>query len=155
MQAGDQAPDFTLYSDEKEPFSLRVARQTGPVVMFFFPAAFSSVCTDELSEVSNTLEDFGDCSVVGISTDSPMTLAAFRDANGLRFPLLSDHDADVCKAYGVKYDRDFTSMELDRIAQRSVFVVDREGVIRHVQIMPHAGKIPDMEADRMAVSELC
>lgn len=154
MEIGVKAPEFTLYSDEKEPFSLNMARQSGNVVLLFFPAAFSSVCTTELNDASNMIEEFGDNRVVGISTDSPMALAAFRQANSIRFPLLSDHDAEVCAAYGVKYDRDFTAMQLDRIAKRSAFVIDRDGVVRHAQIMPNAGQIPDLDAIREALAEL-
>lgn len=154
MDVGDKAPDFTLYTDEKQPFSLSKALQSGNVVLLFFPAAFSSVCTNEWNQASNTLDQYGDNHVVGISTDTPMALAAFKEANDLRFPLLSDHDAEVCAAYGVKYDRDFTPMQLDRIAKRSAFVIDRDGVIRHVQIMPNAGQIPDLDAVRDALADL-
>lgn len=152
IKPGDTAPDFTLYSHTKEPFQL--SAQHGAVVLFFFPGAFSSVCTTELNEVNNELPSFGDATVVGISTDSPFALNAFATQNDFSFPLLSDHDAEVCAEYGVKYDRDFTPMQLDRIAQRSVFVIDRDGVVQHVQVMENAGKTPDIEAVKQAVASL-
>lgn len=152
IQPGNSAPDFTLYSHEKEPFQL--SAQHGAVVLFFFPGAFSSVCTTELNEVNNDLAGFGNATVVGISTDSPFTLAAFAEQNGFSFNLLSDHDAEVCAAYGVKYNRDFTPMQLDRIAQRSVFVIDRDGVVQHVQIMENAGQIPNMDAVKQSIASL-
>ncbi|MEQ9104410.1 MAG: peroxiredoxin [Rhodothermales bacterium] len=152
IKPGDTAPDFTLYSHEKEPFQL--SAQRGVVVLLFFPGAFSSVCTTELNDVNNDLAGFGDATVVGISTDSPFTLNAFAEQNGFSFRLLSDHDAEVCAAYDVKYDRDFTPMQLDRIAKRAAFVVDRDGVVQHVQIMEHAGKMPDLDAIKQSIASL-
>lgn len=154
MDVGEKAPDFTLYTDEKEPFSLSKALLSGNVALLFFPAAFSSVCTNEWNLVSSTMDEYGNDHVVGISTDTPMALAAFKEANDLRFPLLSDHDAEVCAAFDVKYDHDFTPMQLDRIAKRSVFVIDRDGIIRYIQVMPNAGQIPDMDAVKQALAEL-
>jgi peroxiredoxin len=152
IKTGNTAPDFTLYTHEKEPFQL--SAQRGPVVLLFFPGAFTSACTTELNTVNNDLAAYGDATVAGISTDSPFALSAFAEQNGFSFPLLSDHDAEVCAAYGVKYDRDFTPMQLDRIAKRAAFVIDRDGVVQHVQIMEHAGKMPDLDAIKQSVSSL-
>lgn len=152
IKKGDTAPDFTLYDNSKEPFQL--SAQHGAVVMLFFPGAFTSVCTTELNTVSNDLAGYGGATVVGISTDSPFALDAFATQNELSFKLLSDHDAEVCAAYGVKYDRDFTPMQLDRIAKRAVFVVDRDGAVQHVEIMDNAGQMPDLDAIKESVASL-
>ncbi|NNE69394.1 MAG: redoxin domain-containing protein, partial [Rhodothermales bacterium] len=70
LSVGDRAPDFSLFTDEKEAFTLSEAVKTGPVVLLFFPAAFTGVCTTEVNEVSNDLGAYGDSTtVVGISTD--------------------------------------------------------------------------------------
>ena len=120
IETGRKAPDFTLFDDQKQPFTLSQATGKRPGLLLFFPGAFTSLCTTELNEVSNALEDFGtNTQVVGISTDSPFALAEFRKVNGFRFPLLSDHDATVCTAYGARYHGDFTPMKLDRIARRA------------------------------------
>ena len=124
-------------------------------MLLFFPAAFSGVCTTELNEVNNALASYGaDTTVVGISTDAPFSLAEFRKANGLSFNLLSDHEANVCRLYGTKYDRDFTPMKLDRISKRSAFVVDREGAVRYAEVLESAGNMPDLARIRELASSL-
>lgn len=154
VTVGQPAPDFTLYTSDREPWTL--SEQRRPVVLLFFPGAFTSVCTDELSTVSNDLhayEDLG-AAVVGISTDSPFALAEFRRVHGFGFPLLSDHDAEVAAAYGAKYDGDFTDMKLSRIAKRAAFVVDAEGVVRYAEVLDNAGRLPDLEAVRRTLREI-
>lgn len=148
LQAGDTAPNFTLYDDELQPFSLKEALKTGRTVLFFFPGAFTSVCTTELTTISNDYsryEDLG-AEVVGISTDSPFALAEFKKVHGFPFRLLSDHDAEVSAAYQAKYDKDFTSMNLSRVAKRAAFVVDPDGTLVYAETLDNAGNQPDFEA---------
>jgi peroxiredoxin len=155
IEIGQTAPDFTLFDDRKTPFTLSDLRGKKDVVLLFFPGAFTSVCTTELNTVSNDLDAYGsDTQVVGLSTDSPFALAEFRKVHGFRFPLLSDHDAEVCAAYGAKYDHDFTPMKLDRIAKRAAFVIDRDGVVRYAEVLEHAGELPNLDAVKAVLSEL-
>jgi len=146
MQIGDKAVDFSLYSDKKKLFQLSQVTKEGPVLLLFFPAAFTGTCTTELNEVNNTLEEYGGATVVGISTDTPFTLAEYGKVNALRFDLLSDHDAEVSALYQTKYDEGFTGMKLVRISKRSAFVIDREGVIQYIEVLENPGRIPDLEA---------
>ena len=146
LSTGDIAPDFTLYDDATAPFSLSEARSAGPVVLLFFPGAFTSVCTTELNTVGNDYARYEGAQVVGISTDSPFALAEFRKANRFPFRLLSDHDGETAAAYGAKYDRDFTPMNLDRIARRAAFVVAPDGTIAYAEVLESAGDQPDFEA---------
>jgi len=152
MNVGDLAPDFTLYSNNNTAFHL--ASQEQPVVLLFFPGAYTSVCTTELNEVSNDLPAYGRATVVGISTDSPFALAAYAKENAFAFELLSDHDADVSAAYGSKYDNDFTPMKLDRISKRSAFVIDRDRTIRYAEVLDNAGEIPDLAAVKDTLKSL-
>ena len=90
LSAGDTAPDFSLFDARRSRSRSSEARQGGPVVLLFFPGAFTSVCTTELNTVGNDFaryEDLG-ATVVGISTDSPFALAEFKKANGFPFRLL-------------------------------------------------------------------
>lgn len=152
MKVGDRAPDFTLYSHAKNAFHL--GSQDTPVVLLFFPGAFTGVCTTELNHVSNDLESYAPATVVGISTDSPFALAAYAEQQGFRMPLLSDHDASVSAVYGSKYNKDFTPMKLDRIAKRSAFVIDAGGVIRYAEVLENAGEIPDLDAVKNVLAAL-
>ena len=148
LNTGDAAPDFTLFDEQMAPFSLADARANGPVVVLFFPGAFTSVCTTELNTVGNDYaryEDLG-AEVVGVSTDSPFALAEFKKVNGFPFRLLSDHDARVADAYGAKYDNDFTPMKLDRVARRAAFVVNPDGTLAYAEVLESAGDQPDFDA---------
>ena len=154
VNEGQSAPDFTLYSDAMEPFSLSDHRGE-PVLLLFFPGAFTSVCTTELNTVNNSRTKFADgVQIAGISTDSPFVLSEFSSVNDLQFPLLSDHNAEVSAAYSAKYDHDFTNMALDRIAKRAAFVLDREGTIRYAEVLDNAGKQPNFEAIEEVLSTL-
>lgn len=143
-EEGERAPDFTLFTAEEAPWQLS-EKLDRPVVLLFFPGAFTSVCTSELSTVSTDYEAFGDTHVVGISTDSPFVLSEFQSVHNFDFPLLSDHDGEVSALYGTKYDQNFTDMNLDRIAKRSAFVIDQEGIVRYSEVLDNAGKLPDFE----------
>ncbi len=155
ISKGQPAPDFSLYSDTMESFALS-DRRGQPLLLLFFPGAFTSVCTTELNTVNKEQDAFGgdDVQIVGISTDSPFVLHEFKSVNELQFPLLSDHDAEVSAAYGAKYDHDFTDMNLDRISKRAAFVVDGEGIIRYAEVLDNAGKMPDFEAIQATLANL-
>jgi len=153
LEVGDAAPDFELYTDQNEPWRLSTHLDT-PVLLLFFPGAFTSVCTTELNSVSNDLGRFQDATVVGISTDSPFVLQEFRSVHDFAFPLLSDHEAKVSAKYRAKYQNDFTPMNLDRISKRSAFVVDGEGVIRYKEVLDNAGNQPDFDAIEEVIAGL-
>lgn len=150
---GDSAPDFELFTDQNEAWRLSDHLDT-PVLLLFFPGAFTSVCTTELNTVSNDLDRFGDVTVVGISTDSPFVLEEFRSVHDFAFSLLSDHDGEVSARYGAKYQNNFTPMNLDRISKRSAFVIDREQIVRYREVLDNAGNQPDFEAIRDTLSGL-
>jgi len=153
VAVGESAPDFELYSSEMEPW--RLADQKGqPVLLLFFPGAFTSVCTTELNTVNNHLDEMGDAVVVGISTDSPFVLEEFREAHDFSFSLLSDHDAEVAQLYGSKYQNNFTPMNLDRIAKRSAFVIDADGTVRYAEVLDNAGNQPDFDAIQDTLASL-
>jgi glutaredoxin-dependent peroxiredoxin len=154
IEAGTKAPDFSLYSEKRELFTL--SEQSGHVLILFYPGAFSSVCTTELNNVNNESEIYDEYAVqvVGISTDSPFVLNEFRKVNKLSFPLLSDHDGAVSALYGARYNHDFTHMKLDRISKRAAFLVDDEGVIRYAEVLENAGELPDFDAIKRMIASL-
>ena len=96
VDVGSTAPDFTLTNHDRQPVTLS-AQRGKPVVLAFFPAAFSSVCAKELCTFRDSFAKLGqaEAQVYGISVDTFFTLKAFHDQQKLSFPLLSDFSADV------------------------------------------------------------
>ena len=145
LAVGDTAPDFTLTAHDKSSVSLREMRGDR-VVLAFFPAAFTGVCTKEmctLSEGMSVLESDG-ASVLGISVDSLFSNSAFAEANDISFPLLSDVHRETVNAYGVAL-ADFVIPGYT-VAQRSVFVVEEDGSIGYAWVADNPGQEPDYEA---------
>src|SRR5512139_754029 len=101
LEPGDPAPDFALMTDTGE--TLRLADLAGRrVVLYAYPAAMTPGCTTQACDFRDSLSALkaAGLEVVGISPDSPQKLAAFRDRDGLTFPLVSDPDRSVLTAYG-------------------------------------------------------
>jgi len=148
---GQQAPDFTLYDSAKNRVSLQDYKGK-KVVLLFFPLAFTSVCTKELCYVRDNITLFNniDAQVLGISVDSLYTLAKFKEEQGLNFPLLSDFNKDVSKAYGALYDE--FSYGMKGVSKRASFVIDRQGTIKYADVLPNAGDLPDFEAIQSALT---
>lgn len=152
-EKGDLAPDFALFTDDEEPWRLS-DQQSRPVVLLFFPGAFTSVCTAELRSVNTEFDAFDEAQVVGISTDSPFVLSQFQSAHGFGYPLLSDHDAKVSAKYGAKYQQNFTHMELDRIAKRAAFVIDHSRRVQYAEVLDDAGQHPDFQVVESTIQQL-
>src|SRR6266480_6722839 len=133
---GSKAPDFTLTSHERQPVTLS-AQRGRPVVLAFFPAAFSSVCTKELCTFRDSLARLNQAKaqVFGISVDTFFTLKAFHDDQKLTFPLLSDFNKEAIRDYGV-FNEDMIGLK--GIAKRAVFVIDQNGVVRHREVLDDA-----------------
>lgn len=147
LSVGDFAPDFTLYDNHGHPWTLSEHRGK-KVVLLFFPGAFTSVCTTEMNAINNDLDRYEGlgAEVVGISTDAPSALAEFSKVNDFRFPLLSDHDAEVAGAYGARFSRREHRLGYDRIAKRAVFVVGEDGKLIHAEVLRNTGNQPDFDA---------
>ncbi|MFI9288111.1 peroxiredoxin [Streptomyces werraensis] len=127
IPVGAQAPDFELKDNHGAPVRLSDFRGRKNVVLLFYPFAFTGVCTGELSEIRDRLEQFAerDAEVLAVSNDSIHTLRVFGEQEDLPFPLLSDFwpHGNVSRAYGV-FDED------KGCAVRGTFVIDRQGVVR-------------------------
>ncbi len=153
LQVGDKAPDFTLYSSEKAEESL--AKYQGKnVVLLFFPMAFTSVCTEELCTMRDNLSVYDNlnAAILGVSVDSPFTLAKFKEEQKLNFPLLSDFNKEVSRSYGALYE-EFV-LGLRGVSKRSAFVIDKEGSIRYAEVLESAGDLPNFAAIKETLSDL-
>jgi glutaredoxin-dependent peroxiredoxin len=140
---GSRAPDFTLTNQDRQPVTLSEQRGK-PVVLAFFPAAFSSVCQKEMCTFRDSMGRLGTASaqVYGVSVDTFFTLKAFQDQQKLNFPLLSDFNKQAIRDYGV-FNEDMIGLK--GIAKRAVFVIDKDGIIRHREVLEDARKEPDYE----------
>jgi peroxiredoxin (alkyl hydroperoxide reductase subunit C) len=150
LAVGDVAPDFTLKNQYGEPVSLSDYRSSKHVVLVFYPFAFSGICTGELREIRDGLEDFegDDIQVLAISCDAMYALRAWADAEGHFFPLLSDfwpHGA-VARSYGV-------FSEQNGFAIRGTFLIDVDGVIRWT-LVHGIGEVRDFGGYRDALASL-
>ena len=151
VDVGSIAPDFTLKDHERQPVTLS-AQRGKPVVLAFFPGAFSSVCTSELCTLSDALAKFNktNAQVYGISTDTFFALKAFHDQQKLQFPLLSDYNKDVIRSYDVVNP---DMIGLKNIAKRAVFVLDKNGVVRHREVLDDARNEPDYDKVYKAIEQ--
>jgi peroxiredoxin len=152
VDVGASAPDFTLVDQDRRPVTLSAARGR-PVVLLFFPGAFSATCTAELCTFRDRMAAFNDADaqVYGISVDTFFALKAFQAAERLAFPLLSDFNKDVIRLYGV-YNADMIGLK--GIAKRSVFILDREGVVRYREVLEDARYEPDYDGVFAALASL-
>ena len=153
LKNGDKAPAFRLFSDAKEEVSL--ADYEGKnLILLFFPMAFTSVCTEELCQMRDQLTEYNgmESEVVAISVDSPFTLERFKQDQQLNFPLLSDFNKEISRAYGSLYE-DFV-LGMKGVSKRSAFVIDKDGVIRYAEVLDNAGEMPNFGAVKETLNSL-
>ncbi len=139
LTAGMDAPHFDLPDADMNNFSLTSLQGKKNVVLYFYPKDDTPGCTMEANEFSELDDDFAklDTVVVGISRDDCLSHASFRDKHGLSVLLLSDPEARVCKRYGVMQEKEVDGHKKLAL-QRSTFVIDKQGKLRHVMYGVHA-----------------
>ena len=149
---GSKAPDFTLMNDKREEVTLS-SQKGHPVVLAFFPAAFTGVCTKELCTFRDSMAKLNaaNATVYGISVDTSFSLAEFKKQQNLNFPLLSDFNKEVIQAYGV-FNPDMIGLK--GIAKRSTFVIDKDGIIRHAEVLEDARNEPNYDKVFETLSKL-
>lgn len=153
---GEQAPEFettmALGEGDLAQFALEEALGDGPVVLAFFPAAFSPGCEQEMCQFRDSLSEFEavNADVYGISTDMPYALGAFADSNDLNFPLLSDFNREIIEDYGVSLD-ELGGMK--GVAERSVFVLDDDGTVAYRWVSDNPADLPEIDAVVDAVED--
>ena len=129
---GQKAPEFALPDADKKTRSLGEFTKQGTTMLAFFPFAFSGTCDKEMCAFRDgfgMLQASG-AQLVGISVDSSYSLKAFAQTYNLQFPLLSDFNKKVTKLYGVLQDP-WVGLGYKGVAKRSVFLVDRRGILRY------------------------
>jgi len=147
VSVGDAAPDFTapLANGDVAEFTLSAAVADGPIVLAFFPGAFTSVCSHEMESFDDRLDALDDAgaTVYGVSIDTPFAQNAFRDDIGLDFSLISDTDREIIDAYDIAMD--FAAMGVHDLAKRAVFVVDENRTVTYAWVSDDPGVEPDYD----------
>ena len=150
LPVGAEAPDFTLRDQNNEVVTLSSFRGSKAVLLVFYPWAFTSICTGELGQIRDRIDEFANdaVQVLTISIDSSFVHKIFAQRDELNYPLLADfwpHGA-VARSYGVFDDT-------AGVAQRGTFLIDAEGTVRFAE-MAGPGKTRDQKAWRSALAEL-
>ncbi|SDQ47577.1 redoxin domain-containing protein [Natronobacterium texcoconense] len=146
VNTGDAAPDFTapLANGDVDSFTLSERLEDeAPIVLAFFPGAFTSVCTAEMCTFQDRLSAFDDvdATVYGVSRDSPFTLNEFRAQNELEFGLISDLNQEIVDDYDLAMD--FDDLGVYGVAKRSVFVIDADGEVAYAWVSDDPGVEPE------------
>jgi thioredoxin-dependent peroxiredoxin len=117
-----------------QPVELSAFKGKKNVVLYFYPKDGTPGCTLVTTDFSDQEDQFGkhDCVVLGVSRDDCLTHADFRDRNGVTIGLLSDTEGEVCRKYGVIQEKETEGVRRECLV-RSTFVIDKKGVIRHVE----------------------
>ena len=153
IEVGAQAPDFTLPNQDREPVSLSAELKKGPVVLAFMPAAFSGTCTAEMCAFRDSSAELNkvNATVLGVTVDTFFALKAWADSLKLQYPLLCDFNKTVVRQYGVVNP---DMIGLKEISKRAVFVIDRNGVVRHREVIEDARNEPDYAKVKQALASL-
>jgi peroxiredoxin len=136
----------TVGTSDHEPFDLSDHVGDGPVVLAFFPGAFTPPCSNEMVALQDHLEAFesAGATLLGVSADSPFSQGAFREEHGLGFDLVSDMSGAAIREYGLEMD--IEELGLHGIANRAVFVIDDDGTITYSWVADDPTNEPDYEA---------
>jgi peroxiredoxin len=148
VDVGSQAPEFTLKDYNNQKVSLSSLFPTKPVLLVFYPFAFSGICTGELCQLRDDFAAFEGVKVVGVSVDTPYSLKVWAEREGYQFPLLSDFwpHGDVAKAYGVFNEK-------AGMANRGTFLIDKDGVVRFAEVN-QPGEARDQQTWKKAIASL-
>ncbi|BAB59431.1 bacterioferritin comigratory protein [Thermoplasma volcanium GSS1] len=153
-KVNEKAPDFEAPDTALKMRKLSEFRGQN-VVLAFFPGAFTSVCTKEMCTFRDSMANFNKfkAKVIGISVDSPFSLAEFAKKNNLTFDLLSDSNREISKKYDVLH-QNFAGVPGLTASKRSVFIIDGDGIVRYAWVSDDPGKEPDYKAIQEFLSKM-
>lgn len=153
LKIGSKVPAFSIVDSEKQPFNNETITGKRTLILFF-PAAFTGVCTKELCQVRDELKQYEQLNamVVGVSTDTPFTLAKFKEEQGYNFTLASDYNQTMCEAFEAQYE-EFV-LGLKGVARRAAFIVDNDGTIQYAEVLESAGDLPNFDAIKQTLDKL-
>ncbi len=153
---GDPAPKAILWktapSGTEKQFDLGKSYETGVTVLYFFPAAFTGVCTESNCQLRDDFEEFEtlNAKLFGVSVDLPFSQAKFMELNNLNYPLLSDFNKELITAFDI-VDNDFVGFK--GVAKRSLFAI-KDGKIIFKWVADSPGNFPPFEELKAKLKEL-
>jgi glutaredoxin-dependent peroxiredoxin len=156
ISVGTKAPDFTLKSKQASGLvDVQLSKNFGKknTVLLFFPAAFTSVCTNEMCEISSGLNAYTglNAEVIGVSVDSPFAQEAWAQKEKIGIPLASDLNKEVIK----KYDVVFPMLAgIGDTAARAAFVIDKQGVVQYSEQTPTPKDLPNFAKVKETLGKL-
>jgi peroxiredoxin len=153
VSVGDKAPSFTLKNTELQDVSL--ADYAGQnVVVLFFPLAFTGVCTAELCSMRDDAAKYSNLNaqILAISVDSPFVLQRYKAENNFNFPVLSDFNKEVSRAYDALYEEFIAGLR--GVSKRSAFVVGKDGNVKYAEVLENAKNLPNFGEIENTLSKL-
>src|ERR1035437_923791 len=147
ISVGSKAPDFTLKSKQASGLvDVKLSNNFGKknTVLFFFPAAFTSVCTQEMCGITGGLNDYAglNADVIAISVDTPFAQEAWAQKEKIGITLASDLNKEVIKKYNVVFPM---LAGVGDTAARAVFVIDKAGVVQYSEQTPSPKDLPHFD----------
>lgn len=152
---GSQAPDFTLKTKTAEGLKdIKLSDNFGKkqTVLLFFPLAYTSVCTEEMCDVSNGLTGYeaSGADVIGISVDSPFAQEAWAKASNIKITLVSDLNKETAKAYDVLFPG---LAGIGDTSARAAFVIGTDGVVKYAEQTATPKDLPNFDAVKAALAK--
>lgn len=155
LQPNTQAPGFTLKHKHAEGLD-DISLETGsPILLLFFPLAFTGVCMEEMCAIRDSLADYEGlgATVYGISVDSPFTLEVMAQQENINFKLLSDFNREASKSYDVLYEEFLPDMlGFQGVSKRSAFVINADGQITYSWSSDDPGNLPPFDEIKAALA---
>ena len=153
VDVGEKTSELTLFDMNLKQRSLKEFRGK-KLILAFFPGAFTGVCKREMCTLRDDLAKLEklEAQVVGVSVNDPFSLRGFHEDNALNFPLLSDYTREAIRIYGVELTN-FAGLKGYTVAKRSIFVIDREGILRWKWVSDDPGTEPDYAEIRRQLGE--
>ena len=156
VPVGSKAPDFTLKSKKSSGLvDVKLSNNFGKknTVLLFFPAAFTSVCTQEMCDISSGLNAYGgmNADVIGISVDSPFAQEAWAQKEKITITLASDLNKQVIKQYDIVFPM---LAGIGDTAARAAFVIDKNGVVQYSEQTPSPKELPHFDQVKAALAKL-
>lgn len=153
LEIGQKAPDFKLINTDRKEVTLENFKGKN-LVFFFFPMAWTSTCTKQMCTVQEDYSVYSELNaeVVGVSVDTIFALKRYGEDYKISFPLLSDFNKQMIRDYDIVHE-DFILGYRD-VAKRATFVIDKNGILQYIEVLPKLGDFPDMEKLKAALKEL-